>query len=42
LSNACWKTINSATKESTFSLYDGCCQSIFTSARWKPLGLRDW
>ena len=22
-------------------MYDGCCQSIFTSARWKLLGLRD-
>ena len=28
-SNACWKKINSATKEGTFWLYDGCSQSIF-------------
>ena len=30
LSNTCWKTINSATNEGIFSLYYGCCQSIFT------------
>jgi hypothetical protein len=29
--------INSATNEGAFSLHDGCCQSIFTSPRWKPL-----
>ena len=29
-SNACWKKINSATKEGTFWLYDGCSQSIFS------------
>ena len=30
LSNTCRKTINSATNEGIFSLYYGCCQSIFT------------